>query len=216
MMEGYVSDKEQIELIKNWWKEQGKFIAIAIVCGLAIGWGWRYWHTVQQRRAENASMIYQSVLQADQAKQSVTVQGGAKILMDKFSSSPYASLAAMIVAKEAVLTKHYGIALQKLQWVADHSKESRLKNISLISAARIFIEMGKTDRALGALNAVHSTDFSPLVNWVKGDAYRHKGDAVKAKQYYTKAKEALQAVPPAAAVLNMNLAQPLLAYAPKK
>lgn len=208
-MDGYVSDKEQIESIKKWWKEQGKYVAVAVIIGLGIGFGWRYWHQLQDRRAQNASMIYQSVLQADGAKQSVTVEGGANILMTQFSSSPYASLAAMIWAKEAVLTKKYDIALAKLQWVIDHSKVTQLKDIALISSARIFLEQGNADQALSYLDRVKGTNFAPLVEWVKGDAYRRKGDATQSYAAYQKAKEALQSVPPADAVLNMNLAQPV-------
>lgn len=208
-MDGYVSEKEQIESIKKWWKEQGKFVAVAVVIGLAIGFGWRYWHTLQARRAENAAMIYQSVLQADRAKQSVTVQGGAKILMKQFPSSPYASLAAMLWAKEAVLVKKYDVASSKLQWVVNHTKEKRFKEMALISMARILLEQGKRAQALTYLNAVKGRAFKPLIYWIKGDLYRQQGNNVLAKQFYQSAKHALVSVPPATALMNMNLAQPL-------
>ena len=209
MTDGYISEKEQIESIKKWWSEQGKFIAIAIVIGLLIGFGWRYWHQLQDRREQNASAIYQSVLQADQANQSVTVVGGAEILMKDFADTPYASLAALIWAKEAVLVQKYDLALSKLQWVIEHSKVSRFQQIAHISAARILLELGKTDAALTQLNAVKTKDFAPLVDWVKGDAYRLTGDVTLSRQYYEDAKNALTALPPATALMNMNLAQPV-------
>lgn len=209
MTDGYISDKEQIESMKKWWSEQGKFIAIAIVVGLIIGFGWRYWHQLQERRAENAAMIYQSVLQADKAKQSVTVVGGANILMKDFSDTPYASLAALIWAKEAVLVKKYDLALTQLQWVMTHAKEPRLKAIAIISTARILLEQGKVQEALTQLDAVKTKNFAPLVDWVKGDAYHQQGNVALSQKYYQDAKNALQAVPPATAIMNMNLAQPV-------
>lgn len=209
MTDGYISDKEQIESMKKWWSEQGKYIAIAVVIGLLIGFGWRYWHQMQVRRTENASAIYQSVVQADNAKQSVTVVGGAKILMKDFANTPYASLAAMIWAKEAVLVKKYDLALSKLQWVIAHGKVDRLKEIAHISAARILLEQGKTKQALAQLKSVNTKSFAPLVDWVKGDLYRQEGDAKLSRKYYQEAKNALAAVPPAAALMNMNLAQPV-------
>ncbi len=208
MSDTYISDKEQIESMKKWWSEQGKFIAMAIVIGLLIGFGWRYWNQMQERRSESAAMIYQSVLQADKAKQSVTVVGGAKILMKDFANTPYATLAALIWAKEAVLVKKYDLALSKLQWVIKHAKVDRFKQVAHISAARILLEQGKSKAALAQLNAVKTKNFAPLVDWVKGDLYRQTGNAVLAKKYYQEAKGVLQAVPPATALMNMNLAQP--------
>jgi len=210
MSDGYTSDKEQVESMKRWWKEQGKYIAMAIVVGLLIGFGWRYWHQLQARRMENASAIYQTVLQADKNKQSITVVGGAKILMKDYASTPYASLAAMIWAKEAVLVKKYPLALEKLQWVIKHSRVERFKQIAHISAARILLELGKSKEALAELQAVKTKSFVPLVDWVKGDAYRQEGNAALSRKYYQDAKTALQGMPPAAALMNMNLAQPVL------
>ena len=209
MIDSNVSDKEQIEAMKKWWKEQGKYIAIAVVVGLLLGFGWRYWHALQLRRASNAAMIYQSVVQADQAKQSITVQGGAKILMKQFHQSPYASLAAMIWAKEAVLVKKYDVALSKLAWVVANSKEVRLKDIALISTARIVLEQGKPTEALKELAQVKGDTFAPLIDLVKGDIYRRLGNAVLSQQFYQQAKNALKSMPPATAIMNMNLAQPV-------
>ena len=128
--------------------------------------------------------------------------------MKDFSNTPYASLAAMIWAKEAVLVKKYDLALSKLQWVIKHSRVNRLKQIAHISSARILLEQGKSKAALRQLNAVDTKDFAPLVDWVKGDMYRQVGKPALSKKFYQEAKNALASVPPAVALMNMNLAQP--------
>src|SRR3990167_11172787 len=102
MLDGYVSEKEQLESIRKWWHSNGKFILIAVVVGLSLGFGWKYWHQLQLRRDENAAMIYQSIIQADSQNNMKTAQGCAKLLMNQFPKTPYASLAALLSSKELV------------------------------------------------------------------------------------------------------------------
>lgn len=207
MLDGYISEKEQIESIRKWWNENGKFILIAVVIGLAIGFGWRYWHTLQTHRAENASAIYQSVLQADSQKNNVTAQGGAKILMSEFSSSPYASLAALLIAKENVLENKLPNALTQLQWVIKNSHQKRLQQIARLSAARILLSQNNLKAADAELTVTDDKSFEPLINWVQGDIDSQEGNKVAAQTHYEAAKTALAGYPPATDLLDQLLAQ---------
>src|SRR3990167_11192086 len=209
MLDGYVSEKEQIDEIKKWWRENGKWITIAVIVGLAIGFGWRYWHTLQIRRAENASIIYQSVLEADSQNKTATVQGGAALLMKDFSSSPYASLAALLSAKEYVAQNDLKTATTSLQWVIDHSNQKRLQQIARISTARILLSQGQTQLAMNELKVVNDKSFEPLINWVKGDIFVKEGNAVDAQKYYTLAKNALPEFPSAIDFMDKQIAQPI-------
>ncbi|OGT33185.1 MAG: hypothetical protein A3C44_06335 [Gammaproteobacteria bacterium RIFCSPHIGHO2_02_FULL_39_13] len=209
MLDGYVSEKEQLEDIKKWWNENGKFILIAIVIGLGIGFGWRYWHRLEITRAENAAMVYQSVMQADEQKNTATVLGGAKILMEKFSGTPYASLAALLWAKEAVTQHDLKTASEKLSWVITQSDQARLKQIARISQARILLSENNTQAAMQVLSTVNDKEFAPLIAWVKGDIYTQEGDAKNATHQYQIAKSGLTEFPPAANLLNQLLAQPV-------
>ncbi|MCX7126172.1 MAG: tetratricopeptide repeat protein, partial [Gammaproteobacteria bacterium] len=202
------SEKEQIESVRKWWRENGKFLVIAIALGLAIGFGWRHWQAFQKNRTENASMIYQSVLVADSKNNTTTAQGGAVILMKEFSSTPYATLGALVFAKEAVAQNDLPAALSKLQWVIDHGDQKKLQQIARINSARILLSQGKTVDALTQLKVVNDKNFDPAIDWVKGDVYKQEGNTAKAKEYYTKAKTALTDFPPAANLLNLQLAQP--------
>lgn len=209
MLDGYASEKEQIESIRKWWHENGKFILIAVVVGLTLGFGWKYWHQLQLRRAENAAMIYQSVLQADSQNNVKTAQGGAKLLMDQFPKTPYASLAALLSAKESVAQANYADALTQLNWVIAHSNQPRLQQIARLSAARILLSQNHPKQAMKMLSVVNDDHFAPLIAWVKGDIYMQEGDAKNAQANYTIAKNAFGQFPPAANLLNQLLAQPV-------
>lgn len=208
MLDGYVSEKEQIEAIQKWWRENGKFLMVAIIIGLAIGFGWRYWHKVEMHRAEKASVIYQSLLQADTQNKTSTVEGGAKLLMNDFSSTPYASLAALLSAKEAVTQNQLPVALTQLQWVISNGKQKRLKQIARINAARILLAQKNPTAAMNMLKVVDDKSFAPLIAWVKGDIATQQGDSKAADKYYTDAKKGLDGFAPAEKLLSQRLAQP--------
>ncbi|MCX7120486.1 MAG: tetratricopeptide repeat protein [Gammaproteobacteria bacterium] len=206
MLDGYVSEKEQIESIRKWWRANGKFLIIAIILGLGIGFAFRYWHTLKIRRETQASAIYQSVLDADTQNKITTAQGGAEILIKEFSSSPYAALGALLFAKEAVAQNNLPAALVKLQWVIDHADQKRLQQIARLNSARILLSQGKAADALAQLKTVNDKSFMPAIDWVKGDIYKQEGNAAKATEHYTKAKTALMGFDAAEALLTQQLA----------
>lgn len=206
-MESNYSEKEQLESIKKWWADSGKYIAIAVILGLLLGFGWRYWHKIERRRAENASVVYQSVLLAASQNNHATVQGGASLLIKDFSSSPYASLAALLSAKTWIAENKLSAALTQLQWVVQNSSEARLQEIARISAARVLLAQKQASAALAELNIISDKAFLPLVYWVRGDIYTQLNNKKEASDAYLQAKNALTSVPPAEALLQKQLAQ---------
>lgn len=206
MLDGYVTEKEQLEEMGKWWKENGKWITVAIIVGLILGFGWRYYHKIETRRLENASTIYQSILGADKQTQFKTAQDGAAILIKNFPKTPYASLAAMISAQESVAQNKLTIALDQLNWVIKNSSSARQKQIARINAARILLSQNKTQDAISMLNTINDKTFMPLIDLVKGDIATKMGDAKSAQADYENAKSGLSDFPPATQLLNMKLA----------
>src|SRR3990167_5890237 len=102
MLDADMTEKEQIEALGRWWHHYGKNILYAVIIGLFFGFGWRYWQNVRVQYLENASMHYHQLLSADKEKDYTTVKSTAALLKEKFSKTPYASMGALIAAKEAV------------------------------------------------------------------------------------------------------------------
>lgn len=207
MLDGYVSEKEQLESMRKWWDENGKFLLIAVVLGLGIGFGWRYWHKFELRRDEAAAMVYQNILQAEAQGDTTTVDGGAKVLMKSFSGSPYASLGALISAKNAIAANKLSGALSIDEWVIKHSDQKRLQQMARISAARIFLAQKNPTQAMNELKIVEDKNFEPLIQWVKGDIDTQEGNAEEATKNYTDAKDALAEFPSAVNFMDKQIAQ---------
>ena len=56
------SDEEQLEVLKNWWKENGQSIVIAIALAFFGYFGFKSWEAKIKSAGEEASAIYQQLL----------------------------------------------------------------------------------------------------------------------------------------------------------
>ena len=202
-----LSDKEQVELLKKWLREYGVAITVAIIFGLGLGFGWRYWHRHKIEQAEHASMVYQQLQVAASQNQFNIARMLATQLINKYHSTPYASMAALLWARDAVLQNNLKLALAKLQWVVKNGKTVSLKQIARLRAARILLAQKKYQPALNLLKTVDDPVYQPLVDSVKGDIYGAMGKTALAKKSYKFAQSGLKAGGLVDPFLNMKISQ---------
>lgn len=183
-MTEYLTEQEQIQQLKNWIKQYGFTILAGIVIALLITSGWRYWQNYRNKILSHASVIYDELLtlRAQNNIDGASVQ--AKKLLSHYPKTPYAQMAALMLAREAVLKKNYDEAINQLNWVLDHSKDYSLREITRIRLARILITENKPEAALNLLNKWDDKNFIGLVDEVRGDAYMAQNDRNAARHSY--------------------------------
>ena len=189
------TDEEQIEMLKTFWKEYGRYILIAVIVGLLIGYGWQYWKKRQMTRTLQAShLYYQIITPSDQDRLSQSQLAIAKQVVSHYPQTPYASLASFMFAKQQIGVQKYNQALPYLSWVITHSHVDSFKQLAKIRKARIEINLHKSRQALSTLHGVDDIGFVPMIEMVRAHAYLQLGDKVKAKALYAKAKAGYQAL----------------------
>lgn len=200
-MTEYLTEQEQIEQIKKWLKQYGPTIIMGIVLALILTTSWRYWQSYRTKTLLHASNIYDEMLtkRAQSDQDNALVQ--AKKLLTHYSNTPYAQMAAMMIARDAVLKKNYPEAITQLTWVIDHSNTRSVKQIARIRIARIYITDNKADAALDLLKKIEDTSFKGIIDEVRGDAYYTLNDGKNARKSY---EMALQEIP------NAEVARPIL------
>ena len=52
MVDDYLSDREQEEALRSWWRDNWRWIIGGVVLGLALLGGWRYWQVYRDQRAD--------------------------------------------------------------------------------------------------------------------------------------------------------------------
>jgi predicted negative regulator of RcsB-dependent stress response len=197
----YLTEQEQIQQLKNWIKQYGMTILLGILIAFAITSGWRYWQSYHLKVSQHASAVYDEMIAMRAQNNTTGTITQAKKLLRNYTKTPYADIAAFLLAREAVITKDYAEATQQLNWVVEHSQNPSMRDIARIRAARILIAEKKPDEALSLLTKVQNESFKGLADEVRGDALLAKKDVNAARKSY---ELALQGLP------NAEVSRPIL------
>lgn len=183
-MTEYLTEQEQIQQLKTWVKQYGFTILAGIFIAIMMTSGWRYYQNYHNKTLSHASAVYDEMptLRAQNNTSGSLVQ--AKKLLSHYARTPYAQMAALIIARDAALNQNYSEASKQLNWVIDHSKDRSLREIARTRLARILIEEKKPDDALTLLKKLDDANFIGLVDEIRGDAYLIKNDSVAARKSY--------------------------------
>lgn len=190
-MEGYESEKEQIESIKQWWKANGKSIIVGVVLGVALVVGGKWWLSHQNKQAEIASDQYEMVLQEiKKGDNDAALKRGGR-LMEAFAKSNYAALSALELAKLKVDKSDLEGARYYLQWVVDHASVAPLKDVARLRLARVLLAKGDKAGALKMVDAVDANTFVQPAQELKGDILLAQGERDQARAAYSAAADAV-------------------------
>jgi len=204
-MEVYASEQEQVEALKEWWKENGRAVVIGIVLALVAVFGWRTWQSHVRGQAVAASNEYQMLLNHLDAGESREVTEVGRRIVGEYPTTAYAVLASLTMAQQAVDQNDLDGAAAHLRWAMEHSKVPELKELARVRLARLLVAQGKADAALQELSGAKESSFAALVAETKGDAYMQQGKRVEAHQAYSDALAAYADVPSKQQLLRMKL-----------
>ncbi len=204
-MEIYRTDEEQVEALKEWWGENGRSVIIGLVLALAAVFGWRYWQDSTRAHAAAASAEYQMMLQRLDAGEGREVVEIARRIIGAYADTPYAALASLSLAQQAVDEGDLDGAGAHLRWVLENAKVDEVRQLAQVRLARVLVAQGKTDDALAQLTAVKSASFSAMVEEARGDAYLAQGRRADALKAYQAALAAAADVPAKQQLLRMKV-----------
>jgi predicted negative regulator of RcsB-dependent stress response len=183
----YMTEEEQIEQLKNWIKQYWATVLSGIIIALIMVTCWHYWQAYQIKILTHASMVYDEMLTA-RAQNDGSSLANAKIQAEKllthYPHTPYAQLAALMLARDAAMHNDYVEADKQLSWAVDHGSVPAMREIAKIRLARFAVSANKPQAALDSLADVEDKTFMGLVDEVRGDAYLQLKDTAKAKKAY--------------------------------
>lgn len=194
------TEEEQIQAFKQWWKENGKSLILGVGLAVAIVVGWKGWQERQAIEAENASVLYQNLVDAvvsgigpqQDQDQLATAKHLAGQLKEEYSDSSYANFAALVLARVAVESKDYDKALAEIDWVLGNEPTPEMKAVATMRKARLLAEKGDRDAALSLIAGLNTGSFKASVEELKGDLLLAKGDKDAARAAYEAAQAAAQ------------------------
>lgn len=194
------TDEEQIEALKNWWKENGNSLVITIVIALAGVFGYRAWENSVAETAAEASSMYENLAGSlgngpadtlsDEVLASIRAIGGR--LKTEYGDSTYAHFGALHLAKVAMDKGELETAETELRWMLDNEVDSLLEPVVRMRLARVLGAQQRLDEALALLDGVTGVDgYEASWDELRGDLLFQKGDNAAAFDAYQRAVNAL-------------------------
>ena len=186
-MDVYKTEEEQVQAIKQWWKDN----AVSLIAGIAIGaivlGGYKYWTEAKQNQARQASVIYSEILSSKSDKTKNT-----ELLKSEYSGTPYAALATLLLAKDSVNASEYDKAISQLTWIIDNNHDDSVQHIAQQRLARVYLSQNKIDDAEKLVAGIKASGFESGYSEIRGDINLAKNLPTQAKENYRLALTSLQ------------------------
>ena len=194
-MSVHLSEEEQLEVLKRWWKDYGKTVIVAILVAVVGYFGYTTWQDQKRQQAEKASAIYEQLLKLVNVEQGKTLTDADKAtithlageLKDGNSKSMYAHSAAFFLAKLAVEDGKLDSAVNELKWVLSAKPEAATEQLARLRLARVLTAQKAYDDALAQLSPEPAAAFTSEYAEARGDVLKLKGDLDAARTAFEKA-----------------------------
>jgi predicted negative regulator of RcsB-dependent stress response len=191
----HLSEEEQLEVLKRWWKDYGKTVIIAVLVAVVGYFGYTTWQDQKRQKAEKASEVYEQLLRLTNAEPGKTLTDSDKAtiahlageLKDGNSKSMYAHSAAFFLAKLAVEDNKLDVAVSELKWVLSAKPEAATEQLARLRLARVLTAQKIYADALAQLSPEPAAAFTSEYAEARGDILKLQGDLDAARTAYEKA-----------------------------
>lgn len=182
-----LQEQEQVDALKAWWKENGKWLITVVVLALLGFAAVQYWKSYQARQAAEAATLFAEVQKQVESNDPKRINDVVSALVDKYSGTAYAPRAQLLAVQANMQARDFARAKTQLQWVIDHASESGLQDTARLKFASLLLDEKDYAGAMKLLDAAHPDAFVGLYADLKGDVLNAQGKTEEARAAYKQA-----------------------------
>jgi predicted negative regulator of RcsB-dependent stress response len=179
-----LQEQEQVDAFKAWWKDNGKWLLIALalaVAGFAAMQGWQFY---KEKKMTDASTLYAELEKQLASNDPKRINDAEQAVINQFGTTAYAPRAALLAAQVNLQNKDVARAKSQLEWVIKHADELGLQNVARLKLASLLLDEKNYVEALKLLDVKHADSFMGLYADLKGDVLNAQGKADEARAAY--------------------------------
>lgn len=200
-----LDEHEQGELVRKWLRENAISIAVGVLLGIVLIFGWQQWKARQARHSLEAASQFQALSDAVEAKREDDVGKIAESLRKEYPNSAYAVFAAMYQADLATKKNDLAAAATALEWARQNASVDSLKALAAIRLAQVKLAQDDANGAIALLDGVAKGEYEGLGNEIRGDALLKLGRTDDARNAYQSALTHLDPQAPNRNYVQMKL-----------
>jgi predicted negative regulator of RcsB-dependent stress response len=182
----YLSEKEQIEQIKQWWNDYGWYLLGGAALALAGLFGFNQYRAYQDGIVEAQAALYHELRQALDDDDRQIADDLLSQLESEHAGSAYLDQARMLVAEDNLI-RDTDRSISELEAVVAETQDSSIVKVARLRLARVLAYDEQYDRALTVLNVADAGEFEARFSEVRGDIHSATGNLEAAMSAYTEA-----------------------------
>ena len=187
-MADYLTDEEQAERLKRWWDQNGASLVIGLALAVAAVVGWRFYQDYRSDRADEASEVFQSYV--DARAEGVPTGEEVVTIDTEFEGSGYHVFTLLYRASDQAEEEDWEEALALLERAVALANTAPLRDIARYRSAKVLYQLNRLDDCEAELALVRSPGLEAHVAELSGDVYVARGDNARAEAAYRSAIEA--------------------------
>lgn len=190
-MEPHLTQDEELQRIRHWWKKNGVSVVAGVGIGVAAIAAVNGWQVYTENRAENASALFDQVRTALRADDLDAARGLADELREDFTATTYATGAALLVAARRHRDGDAEGARELLERTLDSGAGDAAEHAARLRLAALELDAGNHERALELTAADDRQGFESFYAELRAEAHLLGGDAGAARAEFDAALDAL-------------------------
>lgn len=193
MVETY-NAHDQGEAVKKWLQDNGSAIVMGLVIAFGGLFGFKQWQNWQDTNRQQASYEFEVMNQQLAQNQLDAAMDNFQILKDDHAKSPYASMAALQMARARLEANQADLAIGLYEYVVENGYPKAMQVVARERLARVLLDQGQPAEAMSMLQgADDTTGFESRYAEVRGDILFSQGRSDEAAAAYLEALDALEA-----------------------
>ncbi|HRH81231.1 MAG TPA: tetratricopeptide repeat protein [Thiobacillaceae bacterium] len=186
-----LEEQEQLDELKAWWKQNGKWIIAGVVAFLLATAGWRVWQSWTVKQGAEASALFEKAMQAAAMNDGKALKDATAQLMENYPRSGYAAPAAWLAGRVNHQMGDGKSARAQYEFALEHAKDEGVKQLARLRLAAILMDAKDFGGAMAQLNQEPAPAFAGLHADLKGDVLQAQGKTAEAREAYKQAIEKL-------------------------
>lgn len=186
-MDELLSEKEQIEAIRSWWRENGRYVISGIVIGVGLLFGWNYWNDRQRATDLDASSLYEKLLSDVADSKVAPAEEKAASINSEFADTAYALQARLAMSRMYMDLGRDEDAAEQLRQLLAADGSAEMEMVARLRLGKILMYQDKPGEVIDLLEGHRETAFAARYSETLGDAYVAEGRVQEASEAYSAA-----------------------------
>lgn len=179
-----LSEREQIEVIRSWWKENGTYVVLGIVIGVGGIFGLNQWRSSQLETQIAASTLFEELAEEIAENRLEPAETLAGKMYGDYGATIYADQARLAMARLYMDQGRDEDAAAELQALLDGDGDPQMKLVARMRLAKVYLYQDKAEDVIALLEGHEDSGFAARFNEALGDAHRQLGAFEQAEEAY--------------------------------